>query len=207
MTAVYSYIGYMNGLERALEEHLRAQLALLEGYRDRAVAAPDPRLASAWIGHFIRISHAMAATGSAIAPLRHAGKGAQSLLIAPFALPKLPHLPEEGEGVPSQIRKTTPGAISCGNNGLPESRRPRVKSKGGAPRGNPNAQTSGCHTAEFRQFGRALNAYAEELQARALSHRDAHALLHAHRARPAHTAALYWRESYPRNAARRSRPC
>jgi hypothetical protein len=40
-----------------------------------------------------------------------------------------------------------------------------VKSKGGAPKGNGNAQTSGCHTAVFQAFGRALNAYGEELKA------------------------------------------
>src|SRR4051812_26456967 len=156
----------MNGvdLSRALEGHLRAQLTLLEECRDRAVAARDPRLGSAWIGHFVRLSHGMAATGGAIASLRHAGEGAEGLRLAPFALPGLPRLPEEGEGVPSQIRKTTPGGISSPVSGL-ERPQLREKSKGGAPRGNRNALTSGCHTAAFQEFGQTLVAYRKMLRA------------------------------------------
>src|SRR5690349_8885753 len=97
----------MNRLERALEEHLRAQVTLAEECRGRAVAARDPRLASAWIGHFIRVSNAMAATGGAIARLRHAGSGAAMLTLPALRLPGLPPLPDEGEEVPQRIRKTT----------------------------------------------------------------------------------------------------
>src|ERR1051325_9771066 len=81
-------------LTRALEEHLRAQLTLATACRDRAFAAPDPRLRSAWIGPFIRISNAMAATGSAIARLQ-AARGAPIPGLFALGLPDLPVLPEE----------------------------------------------------------------------------------------------------------------
>src|SRR5689334_20098985 len=93
-----------------LEDELRAQATLLEACRDRAVAAlGNPRLCSAWIGHFVRLSHAMAATGSAIAALRHADGDAK---VPALSLPSLPHLPKEGEGAPSSFRKTTARGIS-----------------------------------------------------------------------------------------------
>ncbi len=41
----------------------------------------------------------------------------------------------------------------------------RLKSKGGAPRGNRNAQKSGCHSAAFRQFRRELALYVRTLKA------------------------------------------
>src|SRR5437763_12210288 len=88
-----------------LEEEVRAQVTLLMVCRDRAVVAlGNPRLCSAWIGHFVRLSNAMAATGSAIAALRHADGDAA---VPAFRLPALPRLPEEGEGVPSKFCKTT----------------------------------------------------------------------------------------------------
>src|SRR5256885_11354144 len=99
-------------LAHALEEHLRAQLTLGKACRDRAVAARDPHLRSAWIGHAVRVSNAMAATGSALARLRYAGGGiARALPLAPLCLPGLPRLPEEGEGIPQDFRKTTPSRI------------------------------------------------------------------------------------------------
>jgi len=39
-------------LMSVLEEHLRAQLRLIEGFRERARTAADPRLGSAWIRQF-----------------------------------------------------------------------------------------------------------------------------------------------------------
>jgi hypothetical protein len=39
-----------------------------------------------------------------------------------------------------------------------------VKPKGGARRGNRNAQTSGCHTVAFRQFQHALALYVRMLK-------------------------------------------
>jgi hypothetical protein len=155
----------MNGrkLSRALEGHLRAQLTLMEGCRNRAVAARDARLRSAWISQFVRLSSGMAATGSAIARLRHAGEAAKILPLALLRLPDLPPVPAEGEGGPCRIGKTTAGGISSSSKDLP---RRRAKSKGGAPRGNRNAQTTGCHTAAFQEFGRALTAYSRELKVR-----------------------------------------
>src|SRR5206468_1032104 len=41
----------------------------------------------------------------------------------------------------------------------------RVKAKGGAPRGNRNAQKSGCHTRAVREFRRALALYVRTLKA------------------------------------------
>jgi hypothetical protein len=239
------------GLARALDKHLRAQLTLLEGCRDRAMAARDPRLCSVWIGHFLHLSNAMAATGGVIARLRHAGSGAAILSLAPLRLPGLPHLPEEGEGVPSQIGKTTPGGISshtkslraslsspaCGGEPaldliwgaeqakrgeaegglasapsgpsghlpreqgrkesvlpLPVARRLRVKSKGGAPKGNQCAELrlSYRRVPGIRPRTELLPADAagptrapdsrpaSPADPCALSHPDADALLHPH---------------------------
>lgn len=78
-----------------LEQHLRAQAALLKVLRKRAAAARDPRIASAWIRDFVRLFHAMAATGNAIARLRHAG-GAAAPELPALRLPALPALPEKG---------------------------------------------------------------------------------------------------------------
>jgi hypothetical protein len=41
----------------------------------------------------------------------------------------------------------------------------RVKSKGGAPKGNRNALRTGCHTKAFRQFRRAVVLYARTVTA------------------------------------------
>jgi len=92
-------------LTRALEDQLRAQLMFAERCRDRAMVAEDPRLRSAWTGHFVRIGHAMAETGNAIASIRAAGTGATGLPAAALRLPTLPRLPDEGEGVPPRISK------------------------------------------------------------------------------------------------------
>src|SRR5207249_1407127 len=43
--------------------------------------------------------------------------------------------------------------------------RPPIKSKGGAPRGNRNAHTSGSHTATFREFKRSFAGYLRALRA------------------------------------------
>jgi hypothetical protein len=198
---------------RALEEHLRAQLTLAEGCRDRAVAAAGPHLRSVWIGHFVRVSNAMAVTGSALARVVRADGGVASLSLAPLRLPALPRLPEEeGYPPPPEFSKTTPGGISSRISSLnaffippgvrgrktitqaPVSAtegRLRVKSKGGAPKRNRNAQTSGG-ASNIRAQSQCLSARIEgcagviagspapAASPRALPHPDSHALLHAH---------------------------
>jgi hypothetical protein len=99
-------------LARALEEHLRAQLTLGEQCCDRATAARNPRLKSAWIGHFVRISNGMAVTGSALARVIHAKDDAVGMSLLPLRLPGSPRLSEQGYPPQSKIRKTTPGGIS-----------------------------------------------------------------------------------------------
>ena len=128
-----------------LELHLQAQVELGTAFRKRAFAAPDPRLRSAWIRHFLRLSDGIAETGSAISRLHHAAIGAESLCVASLRLPRLPTLPElpaikEGDPPPLESRKTTPSRISNPVRGL------QIKAKGGAPKGNANARKSGCHT-------------------------------------------------------------
>src|SRR5256885_17094490 len=91
-----------DGTLPALESHLRAELILARRCRDRAMAAADAPLHSAWIGHFVRISHAMAATGNAIASLP-AACGVTVSLPLTLRLPSLPRLPEQGKGVPPRI--------------------------------------------------------------------------------------------------------
>ena len=56
-------------LMSALKEHLRAQLRLIGGLRERALVAADPLLKSAWLRQFVRVSNAMAETGNAMARL------------------------------------------------------------------------------------------------------------------------------------------
>src|SRR5689334_1495750 len=102
---------------RALNEHLRAQLALAEGIRVRARAARDPRLRCAWTRHFVRISNAMAATGSAMARLKWA-PGVAALALPALRLPALPPLPQEGGLPPAEIRKTTSSGICSQISGL-----------------------------------------------------------------------------------------
>jgi hypothetical protein len=98
-----------DGLVRGLEEHLRTQLRLAKDCRARALAAGDARLRSAWLGHFVRVSRAMAATGSAIAQVRHAGGAAAMFDLPTVHLPALPRLmepePERGTPPPAEISK------------------------------------------------------------------------------------------------------
>ena len=130
----------------ALEHQLRAQAKHLQACAQRA--AGDPRLKSAWIEAVVRLMDASAATGSAIADLKWSPR--DPVIPVRLRLPDLPALPNaEGGPPPPQIRKTTSGHFRNRLNGLAP-QRPRVKSKGGAQRGNRNAQTSGCHTSAFR---------------------------------------------------------
>src|SRR4051794_26765111 len=97
-----------------LEKQLRAQAELLEACGRRIAAAPDPRLKSAWLGAVVRLMNASAATGSAIAYIRWAPADRPWPPHATLHLPKLPQLPEIGEGSPppAQIRKTTSRGFS-----------------------------------------------------------------------------------------------
>lgn len=143
------------------------QATLATACRDRAMAARDWRLRSAWIGHFARILGAMAATGSAIARLRAASGRSAVLNLGAPRLPSLPHVPGgEGDPPPLVFSKTTSGGFANRINRLENepAKRPRAKPKGGAPRGNGNARKSGCHTAAFQEFGRSLSAYRRELR-------------------------------------------
>jgi hypothetical protein len=72
-------------LMSALEEHLRAQLRLIEGFRERARVAGDPRLKFAWLRQFVRVSNAMAETGNAMARLKWAPDAGS--LVLPALLP------------------------------------------------------------------------------------------------------------------------
>src|SRR4051812_43605188 len=95
----------MESLERAraLNGHLRAQLPLLQGCRARAAAASRLRLA--WIDHFIRLGNAMAATGGAIAQLRHTGA---PIPVLRLRLPLLPSPSDDGEGTPLPLPQNNP---------------------------------------------------------------------------------------------------
>ena len=141
----------------ALQEYLRAQSELNNECLSRAVSACDPRLKSAWIGVFVRLCDAVVANGHAIADLKHA-PGPISLPVR-WRLPKLPSLPkmEGGTPPPPHFHKTTSSGISCEISGLakcPAKSRLRRKSKGGAPRGNTNAQKSGSNTPSGFMCGR-----------------------------------------------------
>jgi hypothetical protein len=106
-------------LARALEEHLRAQLILAEGCRGRAVAARHSRLKSAWIGHFARVSNAMAAAGSTLARVIHTPGDAANMRLVALRLPALPALPKvEGYPPPREFPKTTSGEITSKLSGL-----------------------------------------------------------------------------------------
>ena len=96
-----------------LEEQLRAQLRLIDGFQARARTAADPRLKSAWIGQFVRVSNAMALTGNAMARLKWA-PGAETRALHALCLPALPLLPGEGDPPPSKNLKTTSGPIYSG---------------------------------------------------------------------------------------------
>src|SRR6185503_6499812 len=99
-------------LVRALEGHLRAQLTLAEGCRNRAVAAQDLRLKSAWIGHFARVSSAMATAGSTLARVIHSRGDAADIRLVALRLPALPALPKvEGCPPPREFPKTTSGEM------------------------------------------------------------------------------------------------
>jgi hypothetical protein len=135
-----------------------------------AAAADDPRLKSACIGAVVCLMNASAATGSMIANVRWvSADGGLSALPLRLRVPRLPPLPkEEGGPHPPAFCKTTSGRFSSGISSLagPPTRPVlRAKSKGGAPRGNRNAQKSGCHTAAFREFKRALALYVRTLKA------------------------------------------
>src|SRR5690242_13940086 len=99
---------------RALEEQLRAQVALVEACARAATAARDPRLKSAWIGAMVRVMNTSAATGSVLADLKWVPTDA-ALFALPvrLRLPKLPPLPNmEGGPPPPHFRKTTSEGFS-----------------------------------------------------------------------------------------------
>jgi hypothetical protein len=126
-----------------LERQLRAQVALVEACGRRIAAARDPRLKVAWIDAVARLMNASAATGSAMADIRWApADAALFLLRGGLGLPKLPQLPdiEDGTPPPRKFHKTTSGRIPVQNSSLALAGRVRVKSKGGAPKGNQNAR-------------------------------------------------------------------
>src|SRR3954447_18988386 len=120
----------------------------------------------------------MAATGSLIADLKWAPGGTRASAFPPASrLPRLPPLSdEEGTPPPPQIRKTPSARYPNANSGFAMSAgrpRRRVKLKGGAPRGNRNAQKSGCHTLALREFRRALGLYVRALKAQVAQARAA----------------------------------
>ena len=92
----------------SLQEHLRAQLRLIDRFRERARMAGDPRLTSAWIRQFVRVSNAMAETGNTMARLKWT-PGADALALPALCLPVLPLFPGEGTPTPSKDLKTTSG--------------------------------------------------------------------------------------------------
>ena len=80
----------------ALQEHLRAQLGVMRECRKRADAAPDPRLAFAWVETFLRFSVGPAEIGSLLGSLDGKSELEQmtALMLANLRLPQLPDLPE-----------------------------------------------------------------------------------------------------------------
>jgi len=94
-------------LTRALNEHLRAQLTLAEGCRLQATAARDLRLRCAWTRHFVRISNAMAATGSATARLKWA-PGVGALALPALRLPACRRCPRRGSHPQPKSAKQPP---------------------------------------------------------------------------------------------------
>lgn len=88
---------------RALEEHLQAQFALLQACARLGAPARDARPCPMWIDVFVRMSYAMAATGSAVARLQAAPQNC--LRLPRLRLPKLPAQPDPGEHPPPP-RKT-----------------------------------------------------------------------------------------------------
>jgi hypothetical protein len=149
---------------RALEEHLRAQLDLLQACRRRAVDARDPRLCSAWIASVVQLCHAMAAVGSLVADLKWAPDStAECAFPLASRLPRLPLLrAEEGTPLPPQIRKTTSGrsarftsnlaplsSPACGGGGSPRS----GETVGGAVHVPPSAARRSARSAPPPQAG------------------------------------------------------
>jgi hypothetical protein len=83
----------------ALSRHLRAQAEMLEEFSRRAMAATDWRMRSAWIGEFVRLSHALTATAlvsGSFEKVQTLNPLASALLVS-LRLPKLPALPKEGD--------------------------------------------------------------------------------------------------------------
>jgi len=152
----------------ALLQHGWAQLGLMEECRKRAESARDPRLCSAWTGVFLRLSRALTGTAEVLARM----EAAPAILVealprAGLRQPELPDLPDAREG-PSPFEKLennlgrffehpqqfAPSSFLPRKRGRKENARLRTKSKGGAPRGNRNAQKAGCYTAELHAFRR-----------------------------------------------------
>lgn len=104
----------------ALKDQLRAQAELMQECRRRAVAARDPRMASALTDIFIRLCDAMTETAFVSGSLGQAGTlgPLAVVLLANLRLPKLPDFPEEGEGPPRGFCKTTAGGIQNEISGL-----------------------------------------------------------------------------------------
>src|SRR5690348_8789922 len=79
--------------------------------------------------------------------------------------------PASPSATPRQVRFLRPAEAESEGGPLRRGRanaarpRLRLKSKGGAPRGNRNAQKSGCHTRAFREFNRALRFYVRLVKA------------------------------------------
>ena len=96
-----------------LEKELRAQGGAAGGVRPAHCRRPRSALKSAWIDAVVRLMNASAVTGSAMADVKWAPPGAPvPALAAGLCLPKLPPLPEIGEGAPTpcQISQNKPQA-------------------------------------------------------------------------------------------------
>jgi hypothetical protein len=164
--------------ERALahlQEQLWAQVKFGAECLERGRAAGDWRLRCAWIDVFLRLNDAVIQAGFVCGKLENGVSPDPliSFLLANLRLPKLPVFPNAGTlgggtPPPPEIRKTTSGHFSneiSGLRGKIAKPRLRTKAKGGAPKGNRNARTSGAHTAEFREFRRAVSLYVKLVRA------------------------------------------
>src|SRR5690349_11267719 len=154
----------------ALLEQVRARSALIQACCRRAAEAHDPQLKSARIDVIVHVVNASARTGAATADLKWAPQSSPPGPRVRLRLPRLPSLPEiENTPLPlNESAKQPPGCLagkSAAYSPKTGRRRLRPKPKGGAPRGNRNAQKPGCHSRAFQEFRRALTRYVRTLNA------------------------------------------
>jgi hypothetical protein len=158
-----------------VEAQARGQLALQKALVRHVWAERDPKLCLAWVGLVLELNESIAATLDLLPALKSAPRHTALPGFPPLSLPEIPSPPHREGGPPPPIfRKTTGSRLSNRNRDLGSPSSPakrgsktplRVKSKGGAPKGNRNALKTGCHTRGFRAFRRAVLLYARTVKA------------------------------------------